>query len=214
MLSDFTKRRLKLLAFFLISIWIGGFGGFIIITTQLQPHEPNTTQLIVTLTGDAKRITEGIALLTKSDAKTLLISGVGPGVTMRDFGIDPVYFQQNNKHIILGRTAHNTYGNALEANITAKVLGYTSICIVTSDYHMIRSYLAFWRYNPDIELSTYPIPTSGGKSGSLRKAWLLIREYNATISLLFMWGIEDMLTGYDQGLHRLVNRVRNWRSSL
>ena len=130
-------------SFLLISGWTFGFLWFL----AYLPIEVNSNNLqsadgIVVLTGSPGRIQKGIDLLKATKGKRLLISGVnadlanetiikaiGSGDTLAKCCID------------LGREAANTTGNAIESANWARENGFTSLIIITSDYHLPRSLL-------------------------------------------------------------------------
>ena len=81
----------------------------------------------------------------------------------------------------LDRRAEDTVGNAIQTRRWADRRGFTSLIVVTSDYHMPRSMAELAEAMPDRELIAFPI-----SSPELRLAdwWrdreafsLLIREY-------------------------------------
>jgi uncharacterized SAM-binding protein YcdF (DUF218 family) len=96
---------------------------------------------IVVLTGDgAGRVTEGFKLLQQGRAGRLLISGVNPQATDREFMLaqnaPPALFRCCTD---IGREATDTIGNAKEAAQWAKEHDFNRIIVVTSDFHMARS---------------------------------------------------------------------------
>ena len=96
--------------------------------------------LVVVFTGGHGRIKSGFELAKKLNT-TLLISGVHEESPLIDIltsnDIDPKAAE--GLDIVLGRIAHNTYGNAIEADICATARGFDSIIVVTSNYHLLRA---------------------------------------------------------------------------
>jgi len=114
---------------------------------------------IVVLTGGSARIEGALKLLAEGRAKRLLISGVNPSVGFKALAgtID------KNLEVVLaccadlGRDAQDTIGNAAEARDWAKARGYTSLIVVTSDYHMPRSMAELAEAMPKVKLIPYPV---------------------------------------------------------
>lgn len=117
---------------------------------------------VVALTGGAGlRIATGIDLVTDKRGQRLLISGVHPDVTMADLealagGISETY----TCCVDIGHRAETTLGNAEETAEWAAQRGYTSLIVVTSDYHLPRSMLVLQDAMPEMELKPYPVRTS------------------------------------------------------
>ena len=81
----------------------------------------------------------------------------------------------------LGRDARDTIGNAAEARDWAKAKGYTSLIVVTSNYHMPRSMAELAEAMPKTRLIPYPVNNPDLHLGNW---WnnpaafaLLLREY-------------------------------------
>lgn len=130
-------------SFLLITAWTFGFLWFLAYLPQeVTPQQIQSADGIVVLTGSPGRIQKGIDLLKASKGKRLLISGVnadlanetiinaiGSGDTLAKCCID------------LGREAANTTGNAVESANWARENNFTSLLIITADYHLPRSLL-------------------------------------------------------------------------
>lgn len=108
---------------------------------------------IVVLTGGGGRLEMGFRLLDRGDAVKLFISGVDPGV-------DKTALLQNRRIddatleccIALGHSANDTFGNAMETARWMASEGFTSLYIVTANYHMPRSLIEFRAALPEAEL--------------------------------------------------------------
>jgi uncharacterized SAM-binding protein YcdF (DUF218 family) len=61
----------------------------------------------------------------------------------------------------LGRQARDTVGNAAEARAWADERGFTSLIVVTSDYHMPRSMSELGQAMPDKQLIPFPVSNPG-----------------------------------------------------
>lgn len=138
---------------------------------------------IVVLTGGSARIDGALQLLAEGRGSRLLISGVNPSVTRQAIGVT---LDGDLRKLLrccadLDRQARDTIGNAIQTREWADRRGFTSLIVVTSDYHMPRSMAELADAMPDRELIAFPI-----SSPELRLAdwWrnpgtfsLLVREY-------------------------------------
>ena len=107
----------------------------------------NNIDGIVVLTGDQFRIAKGIELLKRNPNKKLLISGVNKNINpvdiMKEFPSSINFFQCC---IDIGKDAKNTFENIIETFEWMKSNEFTSIIIVTSDYHLPRVKLEINRF--------------------------------------------------------------------
>ena len=108
---------------------------------------------IVVLTGDQYRIAKGIELLKNYPDKKLLISGVNKNINaidiMKKF---PNYKNFFECCIDIGKDAKNTFENIIETFKWMKSNEFTSIIIVTSDYHVPRVKLEINRFIDNQEI--------------------------------------------------------------
>lgn len=152
-------RKFLTLVFALAVVWGVGFWNFAgSLNTVTTVENTPASDAIVVLTGGAKRIGEGFALLEAAKGKELLISGVDRTVATTTLaaltGRSEELF---DCCVTLGRDATNTVGNAEEAKVWASEFGFTSLTIVTAHYHMPRAMLAFEEHLTDIELIPHPV---------------------------------------------------------
>lgn len=122
------------------------------------PAAPTADAIIALTGGSGLRIAAGVKLVEAGAAEHLLISGVNPDVTMPEIanlagGPQHVY----DCCVELGYQAETTIGNAIEAANWARANDYTSLIIVTSNYHMPRSLIVLDRAMPKITLLPYPV---------------------------------------------------------
>lgn len=147
------------------------------ITAQTAPMDVDA---IVVLTGGRDRIMTAMQLLESGNGARLLISGVNTDISREDlaaqFGGPDTRF---DCCVDLGFRARTTVGNADETAQWAQEKGYTSLAVVTSDYHMPRSLALLRSQMPDVTL--VPITVAGNDSGQLfsnvRVARILVSEY-------------------------------------
>lgn len=123
-----------LLGFILFSVTLGGPAG--------KQH----TDAVVAITGGSGRIERGIDVLSKGEAKRMLIAGTDPSVTKAD-----VVQRLNGKRrlvnccVDLGSESVDTRSNAEEAKRWLDKHRFKSLRLVTSDWHMRRARYEFRR---------------------------------------------------------------------
>jgi uncharacterized SAM-binding protein YcdF (DUF218 family) len=141
------------------------------------------TDAIVVLTGGRGRVELGTALLARSAAQRMLISGVAPNVAPRD--VIPATRLESailECCVTLGRAARNTRENAVETAGWVATNGIASLRLVTADFHMPRSLLEFHSRLPDTTIVPEPVKS---ENVHLSRWWLwpgtaflLAGEYN------------------------------------
>lgn len=141
-----------------------------------------TADGIVVLTGDAERISDAVGLLQEKRGRRLLISGVNPRTTRNDINRQTgASAQLFDCCVDLGYEAQNTWGNAVEAGRWSKSNGFTSLIVVTSNYHMPRSLMELRRVLPDTTMKPYAVESGPNDLShwwrDRETAQLMIREY-------------------------------------
>ena len=154
---------------------------------------PDVADGIVVLTGPAssERMPAAVALLTQRMGRRLLVSGVNREVTRAQLrGHTGAAPRTYDCCIDLGFTALDTVGNARETAEWAKAMRFSSLIVVTSDYHMPRAMLelrAMMR-PPAYRLQTYATPTPALRSRhwwrSPSAARLMVVEYCKYLAIL------------------------------
>jgi uncharacterized SAM-binding protein YcdF (DUF218 family) len=140
--------------------FIVGFWGFAE-RVRSTPEPPPQAEAIVALTGGSlERLSTGVRLLQERKGERLLISGVNRLVTDAELfevlDVDPALAQCC---VDLGRSADDTLGNAAETAAWARAHRYTSLILVTDDYHMPRSHAELSLALPEAEIHPYPVRT-------------------------------------------------------
>jgi uncharacterized SAM-binding protein YcdF (DUF218 family) len=183
---------MKKILLLIIVIWLIGLLLFINEIPSTFKQSDYKTDAIVVLTGGKGRITEGVRLLKNNNASKLLISGVGQKANIEALKtMTDEMSLINNKlledRITLGHFATNTKQNAEEALNWMKDSKFNSLLLVTSNYHMQRSFLEFKYIMPDFEIIPYPVFSSNFK---VKEWWklpgtfkLIISEYNKFITI-------------------------------
>jgi uncharacterized SAM-binding protein YcdF (DUF218 family) len=138
-------RRLLAIAFVL---WALGFFGYAIFLPG--PFESGTTDAIVVPTGGQGRIDRGLELLREGRAKQLLVSGVDPEVKPGEFAAEyQVKSGLMRCCVTLGFAAVDTKGNAAETAAWIAQHKFSSLRLVTTDWHMRRAALELRSALPD-----------------------------------------------------------------
>lgn len=118
--------------------WALGFAVFML--TLPAPLDGATTDGLVVPTGGPGRIARGFDLLERRQAKRMLVTGVAPGVgpadLAREFRVSPALLACC---VDLGRDAVDTRSNAGETAAWLKARGFSTVRLVTSDWHLRRA---------------------------------------------------------------------------
>jgi uncharacterized SAM-binding protein YcdF (DUF218 family) len=126
------------IASLLVIVWALGFVWFA--SALPQPADLAHTDAIVVPTGSGGRIERGIALLRQGVAEQMLVTGVDidvrPGEFMAEYEVDAATM---DCCITLGFSALDTRGNARETAQWIDRQGFTSLRLVTADWHMRRT---------------------------------------------------------------------------
>jgi uncharacterized SAM-binding protein YcdF (DUF218 family) len=159
-----------------------GFFWFVLQVPDEEVRLEKNADGIVVLTGAATRIPDAIELLTTKHGKRLLITGVHRTTSAHEISrLTPLNQQLFACCVDLDRSALNTLGNALETKRWARERGFTSLIVVTSNWHMPRAMAELSHQMPDSTLIAYPvvsekIRTSGWFTDSAIMR-LLVSEY-------------------------------------
>lgn len=154
------RTLLTWVALGLVIAFILGFWNFAE-RVRLEPEAPPQAQAIVALTGGSlERLSTGVRLLQEEKGERLLISGVNRIVTDQElYEVLEVDRSLGECCIDLGRSAEDTLGNASETAAWAREHRYTSLILVTDDYHMPRSHAELSLAMPEAEIYPYPVRT-------------------------------------------------------
>lgn len=160
--------------------------GFIEFTDDVAAKRADPTAKadgIVAPTGGTQRIEDAVRLLIEGRGRRLLISGVNQAVTEKDIAKAlPQASALLECCIDLDHRALNTAGNAQETAKWASRNGFSSLLVVTSDYHLPRTLLELSREAPHVRLIGYPVRSPAFLQG---RWWqsppilrLLVSEYS------------------------------------
>ncbi len=144
-------------------VWFAGLVWF----AQTIPRDPPAagtpeaerhTDAIVVLTGGSERLAVGLELLAAGRASKLFVSGVYHSVDVR--ALLRATRQKPAEAeccIVLGYAADNTVGNAAETATWIRAEHFTSLRLVTANYHLRRSLLEFRQVLPDVTIVPHPV---------------------------------------------------------
>lgn len=140
--------------------WCAGLSSFIQSATAPPPAEPlQKRDAIVVLTGGSNRLDTGFDLLEKGAGGKLFISGVYRGteikMLLKHWRDEPQ--SSLDCCVVLGFDADNTAGNAVETVAWLRKENYTSLYLVTANYHLKRALLEFSRIAPDLDITPFPV---------------------------------------------------------
>ncbi|AQS90996.1 hypothetical protein A0U94_08455 [Gluconobacter albidus] len=182
-------------------LWLAGFAWFIQDASK-PPVTATVCDGIVALTGGEQRVDTAITLLRGGYGHLLLISGVGPHVTLQHI----LHLQQESlssplaARITLGRRATSTIGNAHETAEWATENHLHRVLVVTAGYHIRRAVLEIHRTAPDLDLMPYPVvPLALQGTLSYKILFLMFREYNKLLGaeIGVLTGLPDGREGLD-----------------
>jgi uncharacterized SAM-binding protein YcdF (DUF218 family) len=136
---------------------------------------------IVALTGGASRVGDAIELLAAGRGQRLLISGLNRSTTPVEISrLHPEYAHKVRCCVDIDR-AVNTLDNAIRTRRWAEDKGFSSLIVVTSNYHMPRALAEIAHQLPHVALIPYPVVTDRQRSGtwwsSGTAARLMVSEY-------------------------------------
>jgi uncharacterized SAM-binding protein YcdF (DUF218 family) len=187
---------MKSVAAFLVValIWAAGLFAFAARVQQSTPQpKPAAADGIVVLTGanSNERIAAAVELLAEHKGQRVLVSGVNRNISREQLRTASNTVRRLYDCCVdLGFTAADTVGNARETADWAKAMRYSSLIIVTTDYHMPRAMLELRAVlrPPAVTLQTYAVPTAPLKS---RRWWrspgaarLMVVEYSKYLAIL------------------------------
>ncbi len=113
---------------------------------------------ITVLTGGASRIDEAMKLLSQRKAKRVLITGVNRGTTLEQL---KELSSQGDQYfaccVDIDKEARNTIDNATETAQWVALHQYSSVIVVTSNYHLPRALAELERSMPGVTLVPYPV---------------------------------------------------------
>ena len=120
-------------------IYAFGFLGFAV--TLPSPAAKTETDAVIVLTGGPGRIARGLNVVESGQAQEMFVSGVDPEVKPGEFADEfNVSRRMMNCCVTLGYLAVDTRSNAGEVAQWLKEKEFTSVRLVTTDWHMARAH--------------------------------------------------------------------------
>ena len=151
------------------------------------------------MTGGAARIDEAMKLLTQQKAKRLLITGVNRTTSTEELKqLASQGDQLFSCCVDIDKEARNTIDNATETSQWVARNHYTSVIVVTSNYHMPRALAELARVMPGVTLIPYSVVDN---NVHLDRWWtypgttrLLISEYLKYLPALARLGATQLVS--------------------
>lgn len=180
------RRAVSVGALLFLGVAVAVMAGFLLFASWVADlrsvQATRAADGIVVLTGGYDRIGAALELLEEERGSRLLISGVNPStsrdVLRRTFASDAARFRCC---VDVDKVALDTIGNAVETSRWAADRGYSSLIVVTNDYHMPRSLLEMRRYMAGVELIPHavaaPRKSESSVSDEAARYRLLFAEY-------------------------------------
>ena len=138
--------------------WCAGLVWFIEQIPRTVENPDAVTDAIVVLTGGAGRLGTGLDLLARGRAAKLFVSGVYRGVDVRELlRVSRQAPDELECCVLVGHSAADTEGNALETSRWMAAEGFASLRLVTASYHMPRSEAEFRRVMPGVRVVPHPV---------------------------------------------------------
>ena len=137
------KLRLTIVTSALLIAVIAWIGGLIHFAETMPEDIPDNAEIeqtdaIVVLTGGSNRLQNGIDLLRDGKARKLFVTGVYQGVEVKELlGLARNAPDALECCIELDYNAADTVANAMETARWLEQQGYSSVRLVTSNYHII-----------------------------------------------------------------------------
>lgn len=185
---------MKSVAAFLVValIWVAGLFAFAARVERSTPAaEPELADGIVALTGanSNARISAAVTLLENGKGRRVLVSGVNREASREDIRtVSRAVRRLYDCCVDLGFTAADTVGNARETQEWAKAMRFSTLTIVTADYHIPRAMLELRAVMPEpaYRLQAYPVATPDLKRWWRRPATtrLMVVEYSKYLAIL------------------------------
>ena len=175
------------LVFGLCLAWLGGFLWFSHKIYHFTEDHTSKTDAIIVLTGGKNRISEAAKLLNQGLGEKLFISGVSKNTSLQDLKKRDDIILNDENDVILDKRSTNTVENAVEAIEWVKKNHISSIRLVTSNYHILRSQQEFRALDKNLKIILHPVYSENVSSQwwkNFGSFFLIAAEYN---KFLVVW---------------------------
>ena len=178
------------------ALWSGGFLWFLSALPEAPVGAPRAHGIVVYTGAGGARIATAMELLERQAGERLLISGVNPDIPRADIvkmwrghsaGFDCC--------VDLGLEAQTTQGNAVEVRDWAGARGFTSLILVTSDFHMPRALLETQNQMPQVAITPYPVVSGLLKASGAPADVAALRRLAVEYSKYLAVRVLTLLTG-------------------
>lgn len=131
---------------------------------------------LMVLSGGEGRIAEGYRAWINGAGREFYVLGAGRVVPLTRLVPGAALPAQAQARVHVEGWSENTLENAFSAKTAAEERGYSSVILVTSDYHVPRAWIAFRKVLPPrVALHVLPVRSEGW--GSAGAAWRTARRY-------------------------------------
>ena len=159
--GDQTVKRIVKLSVLGILVVAACLQHFVLTLPQSKAGLPSSTDGLVVLTGGQARIQEGLMLLRNRTAQRMLITGVGQSVSkkelIRQLNLSAAQLAIFHCCVDIEKTAMDTKGNAHAARMWAEANKFSTIRVVTANYHLARADLELKRLMPGYTIRSWPV---------------------------------------------------------
>lgn len=186
----FRASRKKIVTSFGIAAVIlffcaGLFQHFVLTLPQPPQSLPLQIDGIVVATGGQGRIHTGLVLLEQTNARTMLITGVGSGIDKNalknSLNLNITQSELFACCVEIDSTALDTAGNAAATEKWAADNQLSNLLLVTANYHLPRAKILFSRLDSGLSLSFWAVIPQDLKINTWYASWphlrLLGREF-------------------------------------
>lgn len=164
--NDKTSNRLSLLSvclsfLLLIGICLASIQYRALTLPMTHSSALVPTDAVIVTTGGQARISAGLTLMQDGYAKHMLVTGVGVGITKSiladSLGLSDPQKEQLICCVDLDFTATDTIENAKATASWMRQHNYTSLRLVTANYHLARARLEFAHAMPKIKIEHFAV---------------------------------------------------------
>lgn len=181
---------------FACALFLIGFGAFLISLDRKERYPAVPADAIVALTGGQGRIEDALDLLAKGYGRRLLITGVNERTSREAIArLTPSMRELVGCCVDLDYRARNTVGNAAEIRRWAEARGFRSLIVVTSNYHLPRTFAELEQVLPAVV--KIPFAVIGGRPDDdwetrFGRARVIFAEYTKFLAV----SVRTRMTGW------------------
>ena len=190
MLNQFKDNIAHIILTLFLILILSHFIFFLSLVKNFKSNYSTITSIdsIVVLTGDKFRISKGMEILSNGIGEKLLLSGVNKNIKLINIKNEfPKYKNFFDCCVDIDNISSNTFENSRETFLWLEKNKYTSVLIVSSNYHMPRVKLEFERFFKTENTYYHPVNSNNDVKviGKVKKLFLEYVKYMRTyISLV------------------------------